>query len=117
MKTQNTTTKFNKSEIFKAAWSLVRACSLSISEALSLAWNEAKSYFSVSTEKIAAFANSLDCCSAWVNGTKSVEVTYRAKRGDRVYVDMMNKTVEFSTRAVAQVAGQIAKEFNFTLNY
>jgi len=42
MKNQTTTAKFNKSEIFKAAWSLVKTAGKSISEALKAAWQMAK---------------------------------------------------------------------------
>lgn len=42
MTTQNTTAKFNKSEIFRNAWSLVKTAGKSLSEALKAAWAKAK---------------------------------------------------------------------------
>lgn len=42
MTTSTTSAKFNKSEIFKAAWALVKTAGKSLSEALKAAWAKAK---------------------------------------------------------------------------
>jgi hypothetical protein len=112
-----------KSQILTLAHKLVRAnkfykmtkYSDLLSVAMKQAWAQAKSpIIEVTAETVKSFSDSIAACFAWISNEKKVEVTFRGKKSEKVYVNLDARKVSYSGNTYT-IANQIANQFNFSL--
>ncbi len=114
---------FNTSEILKSAHKIAKAdkfyklakYSTLFASALKAAWSQAKNGVKeVSVDVVASFSSAIPMCFGYICNNRVVEVTYRGKRSDKVFVDVQSRTVQVVGKTY-QIASQIATQFNFSI--
>lgn len=87
-----------------------------LSVAMKQAWLQVrKGVEEVSAEAVAAFIKTLPACSAWITSDTKVELTFRGKKTDKVFINLdARKVSRIGNTAI--LASQIANQFNFSLS-
>jgi hypothetical protein len=110
-------TTYNKSAIFRNAWSLVKTAGKSLSEALKAAWNKAKAPVKTLKEKAAAKLTTLKneyvsyiTFNIWEKGDQSR--LYINRKGASSYIDL--NTGEFNiAKYGASMRGLVTEVYEF----
>ncbi|QMW05293.1 hypothetical protein [Spirosoma foliorum] len=114
-----------KSQVMSIAHKLVKAnrfykvakYSELLSVAMKQAWAQAKApAVALTAELVKTFSDSIPACFGWIASEKKVEVTFRGKKSDKVFVNLDARKVSFMGNT-STIASQIASQFNLSIAY